>query len=225
MLNSLLPFAGRRKVRLADNFPALLLQRAIQSTVEHDLTELSRQHELYVREVSTPEMAVSWKISALLFTLARLIRPAAVADTGSGFSSFVLRRYAATAGMPVTVYSTDDHPGWLEKTREYLQAQQADTSHLYAWDDFTRTTQQFDLLFHDVGSMQMRADVLPQVISRVKPGGILILDDMHKRKYRRAALDVFRARGLMVHSLRELCLDDLGRFADVVMMPAAAVNG
>jgi hypothetical protein len=49
-------------------------------------------------------------------------------DLGSGFSSYVLRAYAA--GVPGAVgWSVDDDPAWLEKTRAFLVSEGLSTEH------------------------------------------------------------------------------------------------
>ena len=49
-------------------------------------------------------------------------RPRIILDLGSGFSSAVFRLYMAQQNVQTTVYSVDDDPLWLNKTRDSLKA-------------------------------------------------------------------------------------------------------
>jgi predicted O-methyltransferase YrrM len=175
----------------------------------------------YCREVSTPEMAVSLRSAALLAALCRLSHPRRILDTGSGFSSFVLRR-VAPASEPPQVWSVDDDARWLARTAAFLRRHGLPEGRLLAWEDFvTSGERDFDLIFHDLGRAErIRLDVLPDVCRRLARRGLLLLDDFHKRAYRGAARRILSAAGLAPVPLRHHTLDGFGRFAALARMAA-----
>ncbi len=122
--------------------------------------------EAYGRDVSTPDMAVSLQSATLLAALCELRRPRRVLDAGSGFSSYVLRRFS---WGDREVWSVDDNEQWLDMTRTYLQQQGIDNDRLLPWDTFTESDErEFDLIFHDLGAIRdVRADTLPEICAAV----------------------------------------------------------
>ena len=71
----------------------------------------------YVTNVSSSGWAASLEVSALLYALADELQPAVMADYGSGFSSYVLRRWAAdNPAVGSVVISLDASPEWLAVT-------------------------------------------------------------------------------------------------------------
>jgi predicted O-methyltransferase YrrM len=172
-------------------------------------------HHSYTSEVSTDAMAISLELAALLLTLCSYRQPDRVLDLGSGFSSVVLRKYAQEAPGSLVV-TIDDDAEWLHKTRQYLEREGLPFGHLYSWDEFYRRGRfpmGFDVVLHDLGSMDTRLAVIPKVADLVATGGLLILDDFHKRRYRRQATSLLKARGFKVYSVRRYSLDYLHRFA------------
>ena len=77
-------------------------------------------YEKYISEVSVDYIAISMELSCFLLTFCDIMNPKNIDDLGTGFSSFVFRHYAAHSGSGVTVWSVDDGPEWLEKTRSFL---------------------------------------------------------------------------------------------------------
>jgi predicted O-methyltransferase YrrM len=140
-----------------------------------------------------------------------------VADLGSGFSSMALPVGSGSA----EVWSVDDDAERLRRTDEFLAAQGMPGQRLDTWDDCIGTAPLagFDLVVHDLGSMRTRLEALPQVIALVAPGGILVLDDMHKGSYAQAAASLIRAAGFDRYSLRRFTRDRLGRFASPALAP------
>ena len=163
----------------------------------------------------------SLESSSLLCSLADIIGADTVIDVGCGFSSHVLRDYAAqTSPMPI-VYSVDKHLERLGKLHEYLEQRGCSTENIYDWDSIvSKDHLKFDLIFHDMGDMDLRAATLPWVIDHLKPGGFALLDDMHKARYRKKAEAIVAETELHLYSMRELTLDKLGRFAVMLHRPA-----
>jgi predicted O-methyltransferase YrrM len=157
-------------------------------------------------------MAMSLETAAALAVLIEASGARRIADLGSGFSSFVVRKAAPDA----EAWSVDDSDDWIEVTRAYLREQEVDTGQLLSWKEFLDRTQQmrFDLVFHDLGSMETRIATLADAIRLVKPGsGWLLLDDMHMIGYAPGAWPALREAGFATYSLRSLTIDSLSRFA------------
>ncbi|MCC6680070.1 MAG: class I SAM-dependent methyltransferase [Phycisphaeraceae bacterium] len=166
--------------------------------------ELAMAHAEYTDHVSGAGMAASLETSLLLWRLCDQMGPIHLLDTGSGFSSFVLRRWARDRGDAL-VWSLDDDEQWLERTREYLASRNLSDEGLMTWEQFAAGHfGPFDLVFHDLGSMETRIRTLPRVLERMHTQtGVLVLDDTHNLEYETAALDQlrrYRATMLDAHS-------------------------
>src|SRR5262249_9200345 len=133
--------------RLTARFPALA---AIHEAAAAGRRHLAPAHERYTGSVSAAEWAVSLETAALLRGLCVLMKPAAVLDLGSGFSSFVLRDYAREAGERCTVHSVDEDAGWLEKTRGFLASSGFPDEGTFTWSSFRASDRpRYDLVLHD----------------------------------------------------------------------------
>ncbi len=206
---------ARADVKLPSQFPALTdIPRAV-SKCEAELRDV---YDHYVANVSSPDMAMSLELAAFLLGLCQAVEPKKILDLGSGFSSFVFRTYAAQCGGQVSVTSVDDSPPWLERTREFLAERGLSTERLSDWNSFIKNGRDtFDLIFHDLGSMETRAEALPLVLDMASPAGLVILDDVHKRSYERVVRRVTRRRQVRVFSLRSHTLDKYGRFSSLAL--------
>ena len=81
--------------RLRNDLPQL---RNIDMLTRQRSEELLRYYTLYISKVSLDSMAISLELSSFLSVFCDLIRPASIADLGTGFSSFVFRHYAEQSG-------------------------------------------------------------------------------------------------------------------------------
>lgn len=216
----LLDRSGRNDlIKLEAQLPELK-DAAIRMEACAALLRPAYQH--YVENVSSDFMAASLESSAFLYNFARATRPRTIVDLGSGFSSLVLRKYAAEATNKPVVWSVDDHGGWLEKTAEFLQHMECPTDNLLEWPNTSSIDElKFDLIFHDMGNMTTRADALPWVTDHLSERGYVILDDMHKAAYRTKACAHMQQAGIEQYSLRALTHDYLGRFAVMAGPPKA----
>jgi predicted O-methyltransferase YrrM len=185
--------------------------------------QLQPAYEQYVNGVSSSDMAVSWETACLIYALAGVLRPREILDLGSGFSSYVLRTYATTADHECQVTSVDDHRHWLKQTENYLAQHGLPTDRVLHWDDFCQTlpTGRFDLVFHDLGNMDTRAMALPTVLQTLTPTGVLVLDDMHKRRYRQKAERHAESQGWRLLSARTQTLDPIGRYSKIALRRSA----
>ncbi len=218
----LLDFRSKRDVkRLQDDLPALGDYDAQASRAEKILRD---KHAQYVASVSTDLAAASLNLCKFLWVLCDAIQPRRIVDLGSGFSSYLLRSWAAQSELDPApeVWSVDDAPQWLDKTREFLAAEGLTTENVLSWDEFDGADRgQFDLVFHDMGSMPTRVRTFDKAISLARPGGAIVLDDVHKRKkYRLFVAETLKKANLDYYDLKNLLLDEFGRYAWLVIRPA-----
>ncbi len=162
-------------------------------------------YDKYVKEVSTPIMAISWELSVYLETLCGEISPKNILDLGSGFSSYVFRSVCSD------VTSVDDNPVWLERTKKFLCSQKLNVDNMFVWKDFVANGP-YDLIFHDIGDLNLRFEVLGKVLEL---GKLFIFDDMHKKVYPPLAEAFIKDRGFKWKFLEDT-VDEYGRYSWLV---------
>ena len=201
-------------VRLITRFP--LLRNLKDSTKDFEPT-LSSAHGAYLSEVSIPEMVVSLECARVLHAMCLDIQPRGILDLGSGFSSFVFRNFAKQSPDAVVV-SVDDDPKWLEITREFLAARGLNTDNLVCWHDLDEDKfKNLDIIFHDLGQMDVRSQTLKQVLRIAsKNQSVLILDDMNKKPYRQYVLSLLRHVSCHYYDGQSFTKDEIGRYSYIV---------
>ena len=71
-------------------------------------------------------------------------------------------------------------------------------------------------VFHDMGFMDFREETLEPVLTLTKPGGHIILDDVHKPPYRRFVHKMLADKGLEFLSLKQITCDSRARYSYLV---------
>jgi predicted O-methyltransferase YrrM len=166
----------------------------------------------YVSRVSWADHAVSLETAACLLQMCETQRPQRMLDTGSGYSSYVLRRYALQHGGEVV--SVDDDAAWMEKTADYLDESNVGTDGLMTWQDFqVKEHQPFDLIFHDMGTYATRISSLATVSAHIADDGNLVYDDMQANSVRAEARQVTEQAGRRYFSMQRVTGDQIGRYA------------
>jgi len=203
--------AGADWTRLAHGFPELQNYGALAEPARKDLHAM---HQRYIKEVSIPSMAISIELATFLMVLCRLFRPRRILDLGSGFSTAVFLQYAETEGTNVNLCSVDDSEQWLLRTRRFLESVGRFPMRLLTLQEFRlEEDERFDLVLHDLGSMETRLATLPDALGRLQQGGLAVLDDMHKQPYSAAARGIINQHLLNLLSLRAVTLDQIRRYA------------
>jgi len=176
-----------------------------------------RSHfERYRAEARVENMMVSEELCRFLGVLCATRRPRRILDLGSGFSSALFRLYREGSDPGVEIVSVDDSPQWLDVTRAFLVSAGLPAEGLLTWPELlAREAGTFDLVLHDLGNLRTRADVLPDVVRFCRPGGLVVLDDVHSQFYRSSVRRFLRRSQAKprVYSLRRLTLDRWGRYA------------
>ena len=200
----------RGKPRVATNVPDLA---ELEHFASDSRTLIEPVYRTYVERVSSPAWAVSLETACVLYALCMIARPRAILDLGSGFSSVTFRLYARACTTGCVIRSVDDNPQWLNRTRVFLASLGLSTEGLMEWSEFRRKKSYYELIFHDLGDMPLRAASLEFILGLRADTGWVILDDMHKGNYAPFAETVCAAAGLQLYPLRDLTLDRYGRFA------------
>ncbi len=189
--------AERDAARLLERLPFIASYAAASAPVAQ---RLAAAHADYIARVSPDPIAIARPLAIFLGVLCDQLRPQRILDLGSGFSSYALR---ACSDQAAAIWSIDQQRAWLDKTRGFLQRHGADTPHLATWDDFIATSPApFDLVLQDFATLDVRLRMLDRVVELCRPGGLLIIDDMHVPGYRRATLRALDRLGLDYFSLR-----------------------
>lgn len=191
----------------------------IQPAMAPHIERLTPSHTDYCARIGHPVHAASLELTALVLLLCERLAVQKVVDLGSGFTSWALRDWARE--RDVTVHSVDDSAEWLEKTRGYLAERGFTDDRLHVWPEFAAGGFEgsFDLVVHDLGFMDTRFEVLDTVVGLARPGGLVLLDDMHKPDFRDKALAHLEAKGLTAYSLKRITRDRLTRFAYALPIP------
>lgn len=168
----------------------------------------------YVSSVSVATHALSLETGGYLLWLCRQLRPACAVDYGSGFSSFVLRRYALEASHPITIRSVDDSGQWAERTREFLESEGLDSNGVVSLEDLDVAG--VDLALHDLGNFASRVRALPGVVDRMHGNGLVVVDDTHVPSVHEALKRIGADAGRRSYSLRSWTLDSIGRYASLL---------
>ena len=148
-------------------------------------SEMKAEFRDYTDTVSYEGMPISFEVACFLWSLCQATAPKRILDMGSGFSSFVFRRYQSYASLRPEVWSVDESGEWLEKTGDFLRSRNLTDDHLYTWDDFqTLEPGRFDLISHDLGYMTDRPDIFERLLELKNPDGVIIVDDLHNAQYR-----------------------------------------
>lgn len=137
---------------------------------------LKDEYEWYTTNISTDGMAISLEMSAFMYAFCNEYKFETLMDRGSGFSSYVLRLYAKIQDFPVEVYSVDNHEGWLEKTKLFLERNNVSTDNLYMWDDFKGFNIKFDFILEDA-KKKLRVETPKQLVNFAKNNGVILWDD------------------------------------------------
>lgn len=176
------------------------------------LDDVRTLHNEYVTTVSTPEMAASFELCRFLEMLHQTLSIRKSADLGSGFTSYVLRRFGPLQNTKV--WSVDDNPEWLQKTRSYLSSKGVSTDNLNTLDQFIRSGERdFDLILLDLNFVEIRKDYIDFVLDICAPGGMVIFDDVHKPQFLLEVLRKATRHPVTLYDLKPVTGDRFNRFA------------
>lgn len=200
---------------LSEYFPLLQSNTYRSNTIK----SLLPVYQYYIKHVSNPVMTVSLETASTLFIICEYIAPSRILDLGSGFSSYVFRKYSSLQNGKVTVYSIDDDSYWLGMTRDFLKYQNLSSNNLILWKSFiSNEYHHFDLIFNDIGTMVFREKVLPMVLGFANPKrNVIILDDMQFSTYEKRVKQVLQNFYFRSANLISTTKDEFGRFSALLI--------
>jgi predicted O-methyltransferase YrrM len=177
-----------------------------------DLERVTRVWRSYVMQVSPLDHAAGLGVCAYLYRLCQSLQPKRILDLGSGVSSVIFRKWAATVTFDVEIVSVDTDPEWLEKTRTFIvDNEELDPTGLQLLDD--GITGEFDLVFHDIANGEIRNRLAGVACEHLRPGGVIVFDDAHHMVHQRAYQDHAKRHGISCYTLEKLTTDAIGRWA------------
>lgn len=180
------------------------------------IAELRDQYGDYTANVSPDSMAVSIQTAAYFLFLLRALNAKQAADFGSGFSSYVLGKYADEADHYVDAVSVDDSPQWLERTGDFLEAAELHTE-LMSWEHYRHTHFQHEVALYDLGNGAVREAGMEVVARRTKAGGVVLFDDANHEGHRNQMQEVARKLHWDLYFLHEYTTDHYGRFTALLV--------
>lgn len=158
--------------------------------------------------------AISLELASLLLFLCERHKPRVILDLGSGFSSYVFRKWQLESGANSTVLTVDGDAGWLARTRLFLEEEHLPTNDLLEWSSFLQLNRvmKADLILHDIFHESMRAATLPNLVDFMHSRTFLIVDDIQKTPIRQAADAFVHQYGLSYFDLTPVSMDHYKRY-------------
>lgn len=166
----------------------------------------------YCQRVNSRGMALSIETGTFLYWACRDRDVRSAADLGSGWSSYVLRLYAAESGH-TEVISVDDDAAWLERTAEFLHHHDMPADGLMTWEEFLAAPTSHDLICHDLAGGELRESAMAIAATRVRKGGVIVFDDAQHDSHRAKMLETIADFGMSSIDAHDLTLDMIGRYA------------
>lgn len=178
------------------------------------------EYQYYVKHISREDMAISRELAQFLNFYCMRKNPKRILDLGSGFSSFVLRRYASR-NSDVQIVSVDDDAQWLQKTKSFLQSRHLPDEQCIQWCELLESKDigKFDFVFYDLGDLKQRTACFQNALSFLSNDGDMLLDDFHKLDYQRTVLRWCSKASLHLYSVKKLTLDNFNRWSVLVQCP------
>ena len=131
-----------------------------------------------------------------------------VADFGSGFSSFAIRKYCPQ--VENNSYDTDAE--WLKKTEGYLKKEGVNSDNLHTYtDDFS---EDFDLIVWDLKNQSFRKTEFLKVKEKFT-NSICIIDDCHDPSYIQMCRDLAANDWWKLTEITEV-KDEFGRYVSIL---------
>lgn len=177
------------------------------------------EYREYCLSVSRRSMALSIETCAYLWWLCDVKAATVAADLGSGFSSYVLRRYAAESGLPVIVHSVDSDPEWLERSRRFCLDHGRDGDGFMTGDAWLNIDDEYDVVLNDYDKGEVREEFAGYGADRLKPSGVIVFDDAQNRSHLFNMATTCVGRDMELFALVDQTMDEVGRFAMAGVKP------
>lgn len=189
------------------------------STLMPYIESLFPAFQHYCTAISVADHALSLQACGYLAWLCETVRPSAITDLGSGFSSFVVRQYAARADHPVTVHSVDGDSIWLSRSSAFAAHYGLSTDGFMSGDEWRKYRTKYDVILNDYAGGDIRDEFAGLAADRLSTLGVIVFDDAHHYGHRDNMAGVCRMRGLALLDLFTQTVDGMGRHAMVGVRP------
>ncbi len=182
-----------------------------------DVFNLIKKHyEQYIKDISTPEMAISLHLAYFIMDYCIEFKPKRVIDLGSGFSSLIFQMYQNYFKEEnIIVFSIDDDKDWLDKTKTFVREKGLSEDHIIDISALEKLNlnNYFELVLLDLNFVEIRKKYLQFSVDLLSKNGLLIMDDVHKIEFLREVKKVADANSLKFIDIKKLTVDTMGRFA------------
>lgn len=175
--------------------------------------KLVPEYRTYCTTTSRRAMALSIETCAYVWWLCEFKQARVVADLGSGFSSYMLRRYAAEADHEVVVHSVDSDPWWLQKSATFSEVHGMSTDGFVTGDEWLRYRASYDVVLNDYDKGRVREAFAEHGVDRLGPAGVIVFDDAQNREHHHHMANLCREKGFTLLDVYHQTVDEIGRFA------------
>lgn len=167
----------------------------------------------YTHQISSENMAISFDLSILTVKLLLKYSPENILDFGSGFSTFLFSFYKKNIRPNCNIDTIDDNELWLKKTCKFLEQYNLNGVNLYLFSN-KKIHNQYDIILFDFNYVEERIKYINECIQHLKPGGIIIIDDVHKFNYGLEVINIFKQYPqIQLFNAENLTKDKFGRFS------------
>jgi len=163
--------------------------------------------------------SISLRAARFLYSICQISKPTSILDVGSGFSSYVFRKFKQT--NDVEVYSLANNEEQRIKSTRFSESCNISFENFIKWKDVYNLKKPFDIVFLDMGDAEKREGVLKVLIkNNINENTIFILNDMHIKE-----LGEFTNRNFNDNTkhtrfgVKELTVDEYGRFLGLYTAP------
>lgn len=180
--------------------------------------DINERHAYYLNNVSTGMMPISLREANYLYNLCQLRQPTYILDSGSGFSSYIFRKYKFMyPHKKIRVITIDNSKEWLAKTRKFIRESgfiPEDCYHINTFNRYLLDEFEFDLIFEDY-FIKQRSQRVKYDLKTIKKSGILIIDDAHLDSVGSILGPQVRRGDIHVNYLKKL-IDKHGRYPAIM---------
>lgn len=179
--------------------------------------KLKYSHHDYISNFSVGTSAASLEVSAIIYSICEIIDCKNLVDFGSGYTSYVLRKYEKDQKKNLSIYSIDSSVTWLDTTKNFIKKQNCPEKKLITWSEFeNNNSYDFDLAVIDIRPIQRRVQIIEKFLKINKKNTVLIIDDLHKDHLKLPILKLSEKYKFIIYDLKDLTLDNFGRYAGII---------
>lgn len=143
------------------------------------MLSLKRKYDEYA-QLGAAQISFDTSLHVLDLLVER--QPKVIYDLGSGWSTYLFAQYAPEGSR---IVSFEESAEWLAVTAAFCKGMPVEFK---TWGELdTNYNDLGELVLHDIGDRDFRAEKMHTVAHLVAPGGVLLIDDVHKAEIETAA--------------------------------------